>query len=110
MRVIDPGHLYELDNLEAETKSTLRFMKDAKIHGEGYDGVTCQEVIRALIDRVQTLDKEKPWAGNTDIVYDLRHALAGFEARALLRHVEKEGLAIERLPLASDGHLRLDTM
>ena len=50
------------------------------------------------------------WSGNADIIHDLRHAIAGFEARALIRRVEKEGLAIERLPLAEDGHLLLPSI
>jgi hypothetical protein len=108
MRVIDPGHLYELDNLKDAGKTLLRFSKDPALHnGNGYAGVTCQEVIRSLIDRVQTLNNERHWAGNADIIHALRHALAGFEARALIRRVEKEGLAIERLPVADDGHLLL---
>lgn len=108
MRVLDPGHRYELDNLESDSKTVLQFMKDPLLHdGDGYDGPTCQEVLRALIDRVQTLDRERHWEGNATIVADLRHAIAGFEARALIRHVEKEGLAIERLPVADDGHLLL---
>lgn len=108
MRVLDPGHRYALDNLEAEGETILQFCKDARLHnGDGYPGPTCQEVLRALIDRVQELNRERAWAGNADIIYDLRHALAGFEARAVLRHVEKEGLEIERLPVAGDGHLVL---
>lgn len=106
MKVLDPGHRYLLDDLESDTQTEIHFSKDARLHnGSGYAGPTCQEYLRAIIDRVQTLDSEKPWAGNADIIFDLRHALAGFEARAILRRVEKEGLAIERLPLAVDGHL-----
>lgn len=109
MRVLDPGHRYALDNLESEGEQTLQFMKDPALHdGDGAHGTTCQEVIRALIDRVQTLNAERPWHGNDQIIYDLRHALAGFEARALIRRVEKQGLAIERVPVdQSDGHLLL---
>lgn len=108
MRVLDPGHRYELDNLESDTTTVLQFMKDPALHdGEGYSGPSCQEVLRAIIDRVQTLDKERQWPGNTTIIYDLRHALAGFEARAILRRVEKDGLEIENVPLAADGHLKL---
>lgn len=108
MRVLDPGHRYELDNLESDTKTEIQFMKDPKLHnGDGYNGPTCQEYLRAIIDRVQTLDSERHWAGNDDIIFHCRMAIAGFEARAITRHVEKEGLAIERLPLAPDGHIQL---
>jgi hypothetical protein len=83
-------------------------MKDPNLHGgDGANGPSCQEVLRAVIDRVQELDREKPDVENAGIIYDLRHAIAGFEARAIRRRVEKEGLAIERVPVASDGHLLL---
>lgn len=108
MRVIDPGHRYALQNLESEGETTLQFMKDPALHdGDGCAGPSCQEVLRAVIDRVQELDRERPWVGNAQIIYDLRHAIAGFEARALIRRVEKDGLAIEQQPIAADGHLLL---
>jgi hypothetical protein len=107
MRVLDPGHRYGLDNLEAGGETVLQFYKDPGLHdGNGYPGPSCQEVLRAVIDRVQELDRERPWEGNAAIIYDLRHAIAGFESRALIRRVEKEGLEIEHLPLSSDGHIR----
>lgn len=108
MEVLDPGHKYLLDNLESETKTEIQFMKDPRLHdGKGWDGPTCQELLRAIIHRVQELDKEKHWSGNADIIFHGRMMIAGFEARAILRHVEKEGLEIELLPLAPDGHIQL---
>lgn len=108
MRVLDPGHRYALDNLETGGETTLQFFKDPALHdGDGYPGPSCQEVLRAVIDRVQELDRESPWVGNADIIYDLRHAIAGFEGRALIRRVEKDGLQIERIPVAADGHVLL---
>ncbi len=108
MKVLDAGHRYLLDNLESSTKTEIVFTKDPALNGgDGHDGPTCQEYLRAIIDRVKTLDAQKHWSGNADILYDLRHALAGFEARALIRHIEKDGLEIEKLPLASDGHILL---
>ena len=108
MKVLDEGHRFELDNLESETTTILQFVKDPKLHnGEGAEGPTCQEVIRAIISRVQSLDKERHWSGNADIIYHARMMIAGFEARAIIRHVEKEGLEIEHLPLAADGHIQL---
>lgn len=106
MRVLDAGHRYALANLETGGETVLQFYKDPALHdGQGYEGPSCQEVLRAVIDRVQELDRERHWAGNASIIYDLRHAIAGFEARAVLRRVEKDGLAIELLPLAKDGHI-----
>lgn len=108
MRPLDPGHRYALDNLETGGETTIQFYKDPALHGgDGYPGPSCQEYLRAIIDRVQELDRERPWEGNVAIIYDLRHAIAGFEARALLRRVEKDGLEIEKVPVSGDGHLRL---
>jgi hypothetical protein len=110
VKVLDPGHRYALDNLETGGETVIQFYKDAVLHGgDGYPGPSCQEYLRAIIDRVEELDRERPWEGNATIIYDLRHAIAGFEARAMLRHVEKDGLAIERQPVAADGHLALAT-
>jgi uncharacterized protein (UPF0335 family) len=108
MRVLDPGHRYALQNLEDDGETILQFMKDPALHGgSGAKGPSCQEVLRAVIDRVEELHREKPDVENQIILYDLRHAIAGFEARALRRRVEKEGLEIEKLPVAKDGHLLL---
>lgn len=104
MRVLYPGHRYELAHLKGEGRTILQFSQEAPFH-ESIPGPSCQEVVRALIDRVQTLDHELPWDGNQGVIIPaLRMALAGFEARALLRKVEK-GLAVERLPVGADGHI-----
>lgn len=110
MRVLDPGHRYALANLLSEGETVLQFFKDPALHGgDGYPGPSCQEVLRAIIDRVQELNREKADVENAGIIYDLRHAIAGFEARAMRRRVEKDGLAIERIPVAEDGHLALSS-
>jgi cob(I)alamin adenosyltransferase len=106
MRVLDPGHRYALDNLETGGETIIQFYKDPAMHnGDGYPGPSCQEYIRAVIERVQVLHREKPDVENAIILYDLRHAIAAFEARAVRRRVEKDGLEIERIPVAPDGHL-----
>jgi hypothetical protein len=108
MRVLVPGHRYALANLVGEGETVLQFYQDPALHdGEGADGPSCQEVLRAVIDRVQELDRERHDVENVVIIHDLRHAIAGFEARALRRRVEKDGLAIELQPVATDGHLLL---
>lgn len=106
MKVLDPGHRYALDNLETGGETTIQFYKDPKLHdGDGYPGPSCQEYLRAVINRVQELERERSDPENAIILYDLRHAIAAFEARAVRRRVEKEGLEIELLPVAKDGHL-----
>ena len=107
MKVLDPGHDYALDNLSDPKGGSrgLRFFKDPALHdGEGYSGTSCQEVVRALINRVQVLDREKPWNGNAQIIQRLREVIALFEMRALMRKVEK-GMKIERKRVGDDGHL-----
>lgn len=103
-----PGHVYRLKNLKDEGCSILTFYRDPDLHnGEGLRGPSTQEILRACIKRVEYLDSEKPWWGNKIIVTLLRKAIALFEARALLRKVDK-GLAIEDIELGEDGHVKLD--
>lgn len=105
MRVLDPGHTYELDCLKDEGTILLGFYKDPEIHyGVHASGPSTQEVIRACIDRVQALDKEKPWPGNSEIIRHLRMALVGFEIRALERAVENNE-PVELWPVNARGHL-----
>lgn len=104
MRVIVPGHRYEVSHLKSDGKSIIQFHQDPEIHGSRVDGTWCQELIRVLIDRVNILDAEKPWAGNDLIKKNLRLALAGFEARAILVKAEK-GIPIEHFEIGEDGHL-----
>lgn len=103
MRVIYPGHRYELDHLDGSGKTILQFISRAPLHAP-VEGPTNQEVIRALIDRVKVLDAEVPWSGNEIILHHLRMALTLHECRALLRHVEKGHILPERLALGVDGH------
>jgi hypothetical protein len=94
MRVIDPGHHYELDVFDGDAtgyRSLLRFMKRVG-HGyphntePTYPGTNCQEVIRALIDRVKYLHMQIPHPKNGAILDGLRAALVAFEERAAERH------------------------
>lgn len=106
MHAIVPGHQYELDHLDGSGKTILQFVSRAPLH-ERKEGVINQEVIRALIDRVQFLDAEVRWSGNDEIIHHLRMALALHEARAFLRHVEKGYIEPEILPTGRDGHMQI---
>lgn len=106
MKAIYPGHLYEMDLLDGSGKAQLQYVSRAPRH-PAVPGVTCQEVIRTLIDRVGFLDSEIPWAGNAEILYHLRMAMVLFEARAIVRHVEKGHLQPENALLGEDGHFVL---
>lgn len=105
MRVIDPGHTFGLRNLECEGETILRFHKDIRIHGDGQMGPSTQEVLRAVISRVHKLHEEQPHWVNDQIVQRGREMIALFEARALLRKVEKGALLIDELPVGRDGHI-----
>jgi hypothetical protein len=106
LRAITPGHVYVLDHLDGDNKSYLKFVSRPPLH-EPREGVINQEVLRVLIDRVQFLDSEVPWQGNTEILHHLRMALALHEARAFLRHVEKGEIQPETLPVGRDGHIQI---
>lgn len=103
MRVIKPGHKYELDHLDGDAKTLLQFVQRKPFH-EPCEGVTNQEVLRAVIDRVKSLDKETSWNGNKQILFHLRMAIALHEARAVERHIQKHDFEIENFELGPDGH------
>jgi len=107
MKTIYRGHTYELDHLDGDGKTILQFVQ-RRPHHQPKEGVTNQEVLRALIHRVKLLNEEAPWSGNAEILYHLRMALALHECRAILRHIEKDGLSVENLALnEEDGHWAL---
>lgn len=108
MEVLIKGHKYALDNLKDDGETYLQFYMDPTKHnGQKLDGTSCQEVLRALIHRVKCLNDEKPWDGNAAILGHLRQALAGFEARAILRKAEN-GYPVEDVRVDTDGHFALD--
>lgn len=107
MKEIKPGHVYDLDHLEGGGVERLRFVDRG--HGTDAAGTVNQEVIRALISRVEFLDAERPWGGNRDILRHLRMALVLHEARAMCRKVEKETLKPETVLVGDDQHYLLTT-
>jgi hypothetical protein len=108
MTPVYPGHLYILDHLDGSGKTELQFVQRPVLH-EPKEGVTNQEVLRAVIDRVKYLNTEVPWFGNSEIIYHLRMAIALHESRAITRRIKKHGFAIESAALGADGHLLLST-
>lgn len=106
MRVINEGHTYELKNLDGDGSQILSFVDRG--HGRDCEGTTCQEVIKALIDRVIFLNNELPSEFNKSILMHARMMLINFEARALCRKVEKGELHPEHLSINSDDlHIKL---
>jgi len=90
MKVVDLWHKYLLKNNRTwEEEVLLTFFKDDKINWNWYKWTTNQEVLRALIDRIKFLDKQKYHRFNKDILYYLRMALILHEERHLERLVEE---------------------
>lgn len=93
MRIVDAGHIYTLDNLDTtpdEPKQKLIFVKrygeNFPFNDFSFSGTNCQEVLRALIDRSEYLQKQKPCAETESIIGLLRSALLLFELRAARHH------------------------
>ena len=109
MQIKQPGHVYSLANKHAG-EQTLLFFKDLPVGDlNNHDGVLCQEVLRALIDRVNFLQTTLPCHENVEIATKLRECLVLFETRAARRTLEKSyaktGLNIEQLPVHENGHV-----
>jgi hypothetical protein len=106
MKILDPGHsyllkMYDIEPSVAVGEHHLIFMKR---QGPGYPGnfgqhagTNCQEVLRALIDRVKYVDKQIPHPENKTILTSLRRALLSLDVRAAERR-GAEGLPIWPLP------------
>jgi len=102
------GHTYELENLKSSGFSELKFFMDPRLHnGRHQEGPSTQEVIRACIAKVNSLNEEKSHSVNSEIVLHLRKAIALFEIRALELSVAK-GMEIEKIPTNSKGHIWTD--
>jgi hypothetical protein len=102
MKVVDPGHVYELAFLDGSPKwhdgsfgcgmssDTLTFVKREGPgypgNADSYPGTTLQEVLRACIDRVRYLDRQVPDAANQAVILELQAAISHLEERAARRH------------------------
>jgi hypothetical protein len=121
MRVLDPGHKYEVDGYDGGENQIITFMKR---EGPGYPfnvghygGTNIQEILRILIDRTKYLDKQVPCDDNKRLLDNLRRSLLELERRAALRHgwdLEQEyrnqlwdyGIEVEDIPTCSVcGHI-----
>lgn len=102
MKIVEPGHIYELwDRLDKGGNQLVFFNNQ---DGLGHSGTTTQEVLRCLIDRVEHCNARLAHQNNDRILQHLRMALVLHESRALERKVEKGELLPETLPTGKDGH------
>lgn len=107
MKIIEPGHVYELDTMDGDGKPVILPFVNREAGCE-HEGTQTQEVMRALIDRTKHCDNCRRWGYNDKIIYHMRMIIALHEARALERGAEKglydaEFIAVDR----SDGHFQL---
>jgi hypothetical protein len=110
MKVIDPGHKYEMDLYDLKDKATtvpeITFMKR---EGAGYPGnvginpgTNCQEVLRVLIDRMKYLDNQVGCYHNKIVLQKLRECLWMFESRAATQHgIEEFDFVVDYIELRS---------
>jgi hypothetical protein len=122
MQVIEPGHVYLLENLDGNPRQQLLYF----VNREGKDshvGTQTQEALRmtidvmeVLIDRTNHCDGCLRWEGNDRIIKALseaqrqmRLALLIHEERALERKLERGTLRPEVCSVAQDGHFKIPT-
>jgi len=105
MEVLEEGHIYSLNALDCNGTETLCFVNRNK--GNKHPGTNNQEVLRALINRVQFLNKQIPWRGNEEIISHLRKALVLHESRHIERLVDRRLMNPENVPTGKDGHFIL---
>lgn len=115
MKVIEPGHKYQLDVLDGDEPVIITFVNREAIP---HSGTQTQEALRAsidvmsvLIDRTNHCDGCLRWEGNDRIIKamseaqrQMRLALLIHEERAMERKLDKEGWQPELAQKTSDGH------
>lgn len=111
MKIIEPGHVYQLNELDLgeqrQSSQTLTFVN--REPGTEHPGTQTQEVLRALIDRTYHCDNCMPHELNSFIIHHLRMALVYHEMRALERKAEKGYYQPELVGVDHDGHFALAT-
>jgi hypothetical protein len=101
MRVIEAGHVYEVQDVDGIGVQEIRFVRRRDDEGvllpseERQQGILTQELLRVCIDRTLYLNAEAPCPENVVIIDSLRRALVEFESRAARRTIEKQPM-IER--------------
>lgn len=117
MKVIDPGHMYALDELDADYVRKPVYLEFVKRMGENYPGnltahagTTMQEVLRALIDRASYVNNQIPCAETQAVIGLLQTAILLLEQRAARRHGRTLELTVldfiqERATCMKCGHI-----
>lgn len=110
MKIIEPGHIYEVENVDGTGTQRIQFVKrrgsDAELlpNDQRVEGIQSQELLRVLIDRTFYLHREQPWRENVQIIHHLRDALRLYESRAARRSIEKLSMPERRDFCRNCGH------
>ena len=119
MKVLEPGHIYEVDNLDGPpTTQLLKFVNREDL--TRHEGTITQEFLRVtidivevLIDRTNHLDGRLRWEKNDQVIKSLteaqrqmRLALLYYEQHAMERKMEKAGVMPEKVQVVQDGHFK----
>lgn len=121
MKVIEPGHIYELNQLDEKGTGFPQVLVFVNREDNPHQGTQTQEALRCcidvlecLIDRTNHCDACLRWEGNDRIVKSMseaqrqmRLALLFHEQRAMERKMEKDGLRPEDVSTGPDGHFKL---
>jgi hypothetical protein len=118
VKILDPGHIFDLHILDAPPNKSF-LLHFVKRQGEKYPGnknsfpgTTSQEVIRALIARQKYVDQQIHFPHNDTIIRALRSALITLEARAaeaagIIAWIGDVSVSIEDWPICERcGHLQ----
>lgn len=115
MKVIDPGHIYALKNVDGPINGgrsqQIHFVRRRDTNGEllpeseREGGILTQELLRVCIDRTLYLYAEAPCDEDTRIVECLREAFTLFESRAARRTIEKLAKPEEAKICEMCGHI-----
>lgn len=115
MDVIDPGHIYALDNVDGPInggrRQQIHFVRRRGINGEPLPeskrqgGILTQELLRVCIDRTLYLYAEAPCDEDTEIIDHLRAALCLYESRASRRSIERLSKPELVKPCEMCGHI-----
>ena len=92
MKILDPGHIYELRQLGDDKTQKITFIKRSGgevQYKKEWPGLQTQEVLRALIDRTIYLDTVLECRETKEAIKHLRAALYWYEVRALRRKRSK---------------------
>ncbi len=125
MNVIEPGHIYEVHQLDGDgTPLRITFVNRDGTGGATHEGTQTQEILRViislfsvLIDRTNHCDACLPWPGNERIIKAMseaqrqaRLAIVFHEQRVLERLVDKGTLDPALVPFMENGHWQTPRM